>query len=184
MSVAMPIIGAVIGVGGAISAAHDRRKAARAQHDQQVKQQAMQDEFDRKVLEQKAKTLESEALEINLQGRSRAQAIRSGSDEAVGSIVSGAAGSGVMVNTGSVLDLIEESAFNIEMDALTVEDDAKRSSSSRLLEARSAREAKPDGTTHIPFSHGASGLSTMLSVVGSGLSGYAKGTAISAQMDG
>lgn len=117
-------------------------------------------------LENQAKAQEFSAIETEAQGRSQAAAIRSQADSIIGSTVAAAAGSGVQVDTGSVLDVIEESAFNIEMDALTVESDAMRQAEGQLLGAASSRSAKP------------SGISTLLGAFGSGASGYATGLSI------
>lgn len=141
---AIPLLGAAIGVFGKVS----------------------QDKAQSQSLENQAEANEFAAKEIEWSGRSQARAIRNQADSIIGSTVSFAAGSGVQVDTGSVLDVIEESAFNIEMDALTIEADAARAAEGQRIGAQSARAAKP------------SGISTLLGAFGAGASGYATGLQI------
>lgn len=114
-------------------------------------------------IENQAQAQEYAAGETLYSGRSQASQIRSQADSVTGATKAAAAGSGVMVGTGSVLDTLEESAFNIELDALTTETDAKRSYANQMATAASTRASK------------ASGLSMLLGASGSGLSGYAMG---------
>jgi len=117
-------------------------------------------------LEAQAVAQEYTAVETELAGRSQAASIRAQADDIIGSTVSAAAGSGVVVSTGSVLDVIEESAYNIELDALTIESDAKRTAEAQRKGAQSSRDAKP------------SGVSTLLGAFGSAAAGYSQGLQI------
>jgi len=117
-------------------------------------------------LEAQAKAQEYTAIETELSGRSQAQAVRRQANEIIGAQVSAAAGSGVQIDTGSVIDVIEDTAFKIELDALTIESDAKRAADAQRKGASSSRAAKP------------SGVSTLLGAFGSGMSGYAQGLKI------
>lgn len=119
-----------------------------------------------KGLENQAEAFEYAAIETELSGRSQAAAVRDQADAIIGSQVSAAAGSGVQIDTGSVLDVIMETAYNIELDALTIESDAKRSAEAQRKGAASSRSAKP------------SGVSTLLGAFGAGASGYARGLQI------
>ena len=94
-------------------------------------------------IENQAQQQEYAAGQTLLQGRSQASAIRSQESEILGATKAAAAGSGVQVGTGSVLDVIEESAFNIELDALTTESNSKRSAANQLETAASTRASKP-----------------------------------------
>jgi hypothetical protein len=114
-------------------------------------------------LENDAASQEYAARETLLSGRSQANLLRRQADAMTGAQVTAAAGSGVQVDTGSVLDVIEESAYNIELDALTTESDSKRQAEALRTGAASARSAKP------------SGVSTLLGAFGAGASGYATG---------
>lgn len=117
-------------------------------------------------LESQAQAQEFSALEVEESGRSQAAAVRRQADSIIGSTISAAAGSGVQVGTGSVMDVIEDTAYNIELDALTIESDAKRSAEALRKGASSSRAAKP------------SGVSTLLGAFGAGASGYATGLQI------
>lgn len=99
-------------------------------------------------------------------GSEQSALIRAQSDEVTGSTVSKAAGSGVVVSTGSVLDVIAENAYNIEMDALATEESAERAATAKEIEAANLRASKP------------SGISTLLSATGSAVSGYASGLSL------
>ena len=114
-------------------------------------------------IENQAQQQEYAAGQTLLQGRSQASAIRSQESEILGATKAAASGSGVQVGTGSVLDVIEESAFNIELDALTTESNSKRSAANQLETAASTRASKP------------SALSSLLGAFGSGASGYSSG---------
>lgn len=119
-----------------------------------------------KQLDYNAEAQEYAAIETELSGQSRALAIRDQADAILGAQVAAAAGSGVQIDTGSVLNVIEESAYNIELDALTVESDAKRQAAAQRKGAASTLAAKP------------SGVSTLLGAFGAGASGYARGLQI------
>lgn len=114
-----------------------------------------------------AEAQEAQAQETLYAGRSQATNIRSQSDSVTGSVKAAAAGSGVSASSGSVMDVIEQSAFNIEMDALTIESDAARSAENQIATAGNMRKSKT------------SGLGMMLGAVGSGASGYASGAQLS-----
>jgi len=92
----------------------------------------MQTSKQNEQIEQQAQAQEYAAAETLISGQSRAANIRSQSDQVTGATKAAAAGSGVQVDTGSVLDVIEESAFNIELDALTTESDARRSYTNQM----------------------------------------------------
>jgi hypothetical protein len=126
----------------------------------------MGSQSDSQGLENQAISQEYSAIEAELSGRSQAASIRRQASAIIGSQVTAAAGSGVQVDTGSVLDVIEESAYNIELDALTVESDSKRQAEALRAGAASSRSAKP------------SGVSTLLGAFGAGASGYATGLSI------
>jgi hypothetical protein len=114
-------------------------------------------------LENQAVSQEYAARETLLSGRSQANLLRRQADAMTGAQVTAAAGSGVQVDTGSVLDVIEDTAYSIELDALTIESDAKRQAEAQRKGAASSRSAKP------------SGVSTLLGAFGAGASGYATG---------
>lgn len=116
-----------------------------------------------KQLNNQAAALDARAIEVRKQGSDQAKAIRDQRDQVIGSTVSQAAGSGVEVGTGSVLDAIEQSAFNIEMDALKTTETAEKTARSMELEGRFSRAGAP------------SGLTTLLGATGSGMSGYSAG---------
>ena len=117
-------------------------------------------------LEAQAVAQEKAAEETMLQGYSQSAQVRSQADDIIGSTVSAAVGSGVQADTGSVLDVIKESAFNIELDALTIESDAKRQAQNQKQTAANIRASKPTG------------VQKLLGAFGSGASGYASGMAI------
>jgi hypothetical protein len=117
-------------------------------------------------LENQAVSQEYAARETLLSGRSQANLLRRQADAMTGAQVTAAAGSGVQVDTGSVLDVIEDTAYSIELDALTIESDAKRQAEAQRKGAASSRSAKP------------SGVSTLLGAFGAGASGYATGLSI------
>ena len=117
-------------------------------------------------LENQAESFEYAAIETLLSGQSQAAAVRRQASAIVGSQIAAAAGSGVQVDTGSVLDVIEDTAYNIELYALTIESDSKRQAEAQRKGASSARSAKP------------SGVSTLLNAFGAGASGYAQGLKI------
>lgn len=117
-------------------------------------------------LENQAESFEFSAIETELSGFSQAKRIREQAEVITGQQISAAAGSGVQVDTGSVLDLIEDTAYKIELDALTVESDSKRQAEGLRKGAASSRSAKP------------SGVSTLLAAFGAGASGYAQGLQI------
>jgi len=123
----------------------------------------MQTSKQNEQIEQQAQAQEYAAAETLISGQSRAANIRSQADQVTGATKAAAAGSGVQVDTGSVLDVIEESAFNIELDALTTESDARRSYTNQMATAASTRSSK------------ASSFEALLGAVGSGASGYASG---------
>ncbi len=123
----------------------------------------MQSQQQNKQIEYNAQAQEAQAQETLYAGRSQASSVRSQLDKVTGSVKASAAGSGVAVDSGSVLDVIEESAFNIEMDALTLESDAKRSAANQMATAANTRKSKT------------SGLGMLLGAFGSGASGYASG---------
>ncbi len=117
-------------------------------------------------LENQAIALEFQATETILQGRAKATSIRGQEEAVMGATKSAASGSGVQVDTGSVLDVMEQNAFSIELDARTVESNASRAAEGLRKGAKSARLAKPTGMT------------TLLGAFGSGASGYAAGQSI------
>ena len=121
---------------------------------------------DSRGLENQAESFEFAARETLLSGYSQAKLLRDQADAMTGAQVSAAAGSGVQIDTGSVLDVIEDTAYKIELDALTVESDSKRQAEAQRKGATSARAAKP------------SGVSTLLKAFGAGASGYAQGLKI------
>ena len=114
-------------------------------------------------MENQAQALESRADATEKEGFAQETAIRRQKDQVIGQTVSAAAGSGVDVSTGSVLDVIEDSAFNIEYDALTARASAANQATAMRQEAAYTRAAKP------------SGISTLLGAGGAGMSGYAAG---------
>lgn len=114
-------------------------------------------------LEAQAVTQEYQADEIVREASNQAERIRASKDQIIGSTVSSAAGSGVEVSTGSVLDLIGENAFNVEMDAMITEQNAQRQARELRRSAEFTRANKP------------SGVSSLLSGFGGGMSGYASG---------
>lgn len=103
-------------------------------------------ENNRASLEAKAKALGRKAAALDSQGAIEEVNVRSQKDAVIGSIVSAAVGSGVVASTGSVLDVIEESAFNIEMDALTARNNLSMQANDARIEAGAARAAKPGKT--------------------------------------
>jgi len=125
------------------------------------------DAADEKSLNNQAVALEVKANETRAEGNEQATAIRAQKDEVIGSTISTAAAAGVVVNTGSVLDAIEESAYNIEMDALTTQESSERQARSYEIEAEQTRAGA------------SSGISTLLSATGSAASGYASGLSLS-----
>lgn len=112
-------------------------------------------------LENQAQALESRADAVEKEGFAQETAIRRQKDQVIGQTRSAAAGGGVDVTTGSVLDVIEDSAFNIEMDALTARTSAANEAQALRQEAAYTRAAKP------------SGIATLLGAGGSGLSSFA-----------
>lgn len=113
--------------------------------------------------ENQAVAMEAKAQSIKEQGAAQANAIREQRDPILGAVTANAAGSGVEVGTGSVLDVIRDNAFNIEMDALTALSNAEKEAQATRVGAQNMRAAKP------------SGISTLLGGFGAGLSGYASG---------
>lgn len=114
-------------------------------------------------LENQAQALEARAAATEKEGFAQETAIRRQKDQVIGQTVSAAAGSGVDVTTGSVLDSIEDSAFNFEMDAMTARTSAANQATAMRQEAAYTRAAKP------------SGLSTLLGGASAGVSGFASG---------
>jgi len=112
-------------------------------------------------LEAQAQSLEAQADVVQKRGAAEALNLRSQADQILGQNVASAAGSGVVTSTGSVLDTIEENARNIEMDALTIEQNAREDAAALRYEAAATRQSKP------------SGLSTLLGAGASGLGAYA-----------
>ena len=113
-------------------------------------------------LEGQARALELRADALEKEGFAQETAIRRQKDQVIGQQRSAAAGSGVDVSTGSVLDVIEDSAFNIEMDALTTRNSYANQAAAMRTEASMTRAAKP------------SGLSTLLGAAGTAAGGYAQ----------
>ena len=114
-------------------------------------------------LENQAQALELRSKLIRREGADQAEMIRGQKDPILGQVTAQAAGGGVEVSTGSVLDVIKDNAFNIEMDALTTMETSNRQANTAQIEAANTRAGKPTG------------LSTLLGAVGSGMSGYAAG---------
>lgn len=115
----------------------------------------------REQLEQQAQQLTYDAAAVAKDGYYQERKIREMTPKAVGATKSAAVGSGVEIS-GSVLDAIEETAFNIEMDALTTRENATQQANVKFQQAADLRNSKP------------SGLSTLLGVGGQALSGYAQ----------
>lgn len=113
-------------------------------------------------LEGQAQALEGRADALEKEGFAQETAIRRQKDQVIGQQRSAAAGSGVDVSTGSVLDVIEDSAFNIEMDAMTTRNSYANQAAAMRAEASMTRAAKP------------SGLSTLLGAAGTAAGGYAQ----------
>jgi len=113
-------------------------------------------------LENQARALELRADALEKEGFAQETAIRRQKDQVIGQQRSAAAGSGVDVTTGSVLDVIEDSAFNIEMDAMTTRTSYANQALAMRQEAAMTRAAKP------------SGLSTLLGAAGTAAGGYAQ----------
>lgn len=113
-------------------------------------------------LENQARALELRADALEKEGFAQETAIRRQKDQVIGQQRSAAAGSGVDVSTGSVLDVIEDSAFNIEMDAMTTRNTYANQAAAMRTEAAATRAAKP------------SGLSTLLGAAGTAAGGYAQ----------
>lgn len=114
-------------------------------------------------LENQAQSLELRADMTRKEGSEQAALIRSQKDPILGQVTAQAAGGGVEVGTGSVLDVIKDNAFNIEMDALTTMESANRQANVAEIEAGYARAGAP------------SGLGTMLGVAGAGMQGWSAG---------
>lgn len=113
-------------------------------------------------LESQAQALEARADATEKEGFAQETAIRRQKDQFIGQQRSAAAGSGVDVSTGSVLDVIEDSAFNIEMDAMTTRTSYANQALAMRQEAAMTRAAKPLG------------LSTLLGAAGTAAGGYAQ----------
>lgn len=141
MAAAIPFIGAGVSMLGAVQGAH-----AEAQS-----------------LENQAQSLELRADMTRREGADQSALIRSQKDPILGQVTAQAAGGGVEVGTGSVLDVIKDNAFNIEMDALTTMESAARQANTMDIEAKYARAGKP------------SGIGTLLGTAGAGLSGWSAG---------
>lgn len=123
---------------------------------------AQESQAQRQQLENQAVALERRAQATMREGGQQAQMIRAQEDEIQGKTMSAAAGSGVEVSTGSVLDTIKDTAFNIEMDAQTAMSNAASQADALRTEAAYTRAAKP------------SGASTLLGMAGQGLTGFAQ----------
>lgn len=115
------------------------------------------------MLNNQAKALDDKAEDLKFEGAVQESAIRDQSDFIEGQIISSAAGSGVQANTGSVLDVINQNAFNIEMDAITTRENYFNQAKTLEQEAKAARAGIP------------SGLSTLTQTAGAAASGYASG---------
>lgn len=115
-----------------------------------------------KQMENQAVALEAQADALRKEGFAQETAIRGQADAIAGQQIAGAAGSGVMTNTGSVLDVIEDTAYNIELDALTTRANYEREAQATEQGAANYRSAKP------------SGISTLLGAAGTAASGYAQ----------
>lgn len=120
----------------------------------------LQSQEKKEQIENQARALEFKANALEKEGFYNETLIRRQKDIILGQQVSSAAGSGVQVGTGSVLDVIEDTAFNIEMDAITTRTNYANQAVALRQEAQLTRSAKP------------SGLSTLLGVAGAGASGY------------
>jgi len=113
-------------------------------------------------LENQAQALEGRADALEKEGFFQETSIRNQKDKYIGAQTASASGSGVQVSTGSVLDLIEDTAFNIEMDAMTTRTNYAKQATVLREEASMTRAAKP------------SGLSTLLGAGGTAASGYSQ----------
>lgn len=111
-------------------------------------------------MDNQADALDSRADALEKEGFAQETLIRSQKDQVIGQQVSAAAGSGADVTTGSVLDVIEDSAFNIEMDALTTRSNYTSEAVAARQEGENIRAAKPTG------------LATLMGGASAGASGY------------
>jgi len=151
---AAPVIGAGLGVFGALSGASQQRGQIAAQQQQ---------------IEYEAQALEAKAKDLVYEGGLQEQYVRRQAKGNEGRMVASAAGSGVVVSTGSVLDAIKENAFNIEMDALTERGNYERQAKATWQQAQNVRAGSP---------RQASGIGTLIGAAGAGLGGYAAGLSI------
>lgn len=112
------------------------------------------------AVEQQAQNIETNAYLTKKEGLAQETNIRSQKDRVLGAQVAAAAGSGVDVTKGSVMDALKQSAFDIEMDAITARENALTQSAMMKREAELTRMQKP------------SGLETLLGVGGTAMQGY------------
>lgn len=122
--------------------------------------------------ENQSKALENQAKDLEAEGSYQESMIRSQTPIIEGQIVAGAAGSGAVVNTGSVLDVIKQNAFNIEMDAQTTRRNYEKQAQAARQDAANARAGAPTQ------------ISTLLNVGGSAASGYASGMSMAGSFGG
>ena len=96
-------------------------------------------------LENQAQALERRSKAVTKEAAAQSLSIRKQSDVLEGQVTASAAGSGVAVNTGSIADLIEQNAFNMEMDALTVQQSAQSQADAMNKDAYASRQSKASG---------------------------------------
>ncbi len=117
-----------------------------------------------KQLESQAEAYERQAAETKSQGAAQERKIRREGSKYTSAMEAGAAASGVTL-TGSVTDAITESMYNIELDAVTAQNNAMQSAYAAEQNAAYARDAK-QGTLSTLLGAAASGVSSGLMAYG------------------
>jgi hypothetical protein len=128
----------------------------------QGKAEAAAQEFNARVSENNAKMAEAQAAEEE-------RRVRVGGAKAIGDMRANFGASGVVTSEGSALDVLEESAMNVELDALSVRYQGHAQALALKNEAfmarRAGKQAKLMGK-----------LGAASSVLGAGANAYAQGS--------